>query len=154
MSIASTFTDIDECADEFSNPCSHTTTHCLNVHGSYTCECNKGYEKKGNKCEGNIFCLNSSFILSLLFFSKAQNKTQYHLQNYELFISDINECKTEIAGCNQICVNADGGYSCGCYRGFTLDDDRSHCNKGLCVDICVSCNIECFYSYTYILLKQ
>ena len=75
--------------------------------------------------------------------------------NYKImFISDINECKTEIAGCNQICINADGGYSCGCYRGFTLDDDRSHCNKGLCVDICVSCNIECFYSYTYILLKQ
>nr|XP_022296650.1 mucin-like protein [Crassostrea virginica] len=43
--------DIDECANEFLNTCSHSTTHCQNAHGSYTCECNNGYQKKGNECE-------------------------------------------------------------------------------------------------------
>lgn len=89
--------------------------------------------------------------VKVIYFVSIRHSTyRYHfksllqLRNYELFISDINECEANIAGCSQICENADGGYSCGCYFGFTLGDDRSHCNKGLCVHICLSCNLDVF----------
>ena len=86
----------------------------------------------------------------IYFVSICQSTYRYHfksffyqLRNYELFISDINECEANIAGCSQICENADGGYSCGCYFGFTLDDDRSHCIQGLN-----------FHTYLHILQPQ
>ena len=42
-------TDINECAN---NPCKNGAT-CVNLQGSYRCDCKSGYS--GNKCETGIF---------------------------------------------------------------------------------------------------
>ena len=44
----------------------------------------------------------------------------------------MNECKSNTHGCDQICINAIGGYNCECEFGFSLNDvDRRGCEKGI-----------------------
>ena len=33
---------------------------------------------------------------------------------------DINECSMNNGGCSQLCINANGNYSCSCYSGYEL----------------------------------
>ena len=43
-------------------------------------------------------------------------------------IADIDECALGISGCEQVCHNYDGGYSCECYSGYVLDTDQHNCS--------------------------
>ncbi|CAG9861087.1 unnamed protein product [Phyllotreta striolata] len=40
---------------------------------------------------------------------------------------DIDECQDNNGGCQQICVNKPGGYSCGCREGYKLRNDNTTC---------------------------
>uniref|UniRef100_A0A8C5TS44 Growth arrest specific 6 n=1 Tax=Malurus cyaneus samueli TaxID=2593467 RepID=A0A8C5TS44_9PASS len=42
---------------------------------------------------------------------------------------DIDECRTQNGGCNQLCLNKLGSYRCSCYSGYTLKDSK------ICEDI-------------------
>ena len=57
------------------------------------------------------------------------------------FFPDINECESNQNGCEQLCFNVPGSYSCDCHYGFRLDENRRSCSKGnafmQCVDYCV-----------------
>ena len=44
------FTDINECKN-VTDPC-HANATCNNTHGSYICDCHKGYDGDGKKCVG------------------------------------------------------------------------------------------------------
>ena len=48
--------DIDECSYAASSPCP-AYSQCLNAMGSYSCECEFGYEAVGSVCEGNIIII-------------------------------------------------------------------------------------------------
>ena len=50
------FIDIDECADEGSNDCSHS---CINSVGSFYCECDSGFalQEDGNTCTGILYSI-------------------------------------------------------------------------------------------------
>lgn len=41
------------------------------------------------------------------------------------FAADIDECKVQHGGCNQICLNKLGSYRCSCYSGYALKDSRT-----------------------------
>lgn len=45
---------------------------------------------------------------------------------YALFI-DINECDSGV--CPQSCLDNDGSYTCGCYSGYQLQDDKTSCSR-------------------------
>lgn len=47
--------DINECADLPLNPC-HLHADCLNVPGTYKCECRVGYTGNGLQCAGVYLC--------------------------------------------------------------------------------------------------
>ena len=47
------FIDIDECV---SNPCDSKAT-CTNEIGTFTCECDAGYEGNGITCQGIFFIM-------------------------------------------------------------------------------------------------
>ena len=44
--------------------------------------------------------------------------------------SDVGECLIGTHNCSQICLELDGGYKCGCYKGYRLADDGVTC-KGI-----------------------
>ncbi|RMC06587.1 hypothetical protein DUI87_16024 [Hirundo rustica rustica] len=45
------------------------------------------------------------------------------------FDADIDECRTQNGGCNQLCLNKLGSYRCSCYSGYALKDSK------ICEDI-------------------
>ncbi|XP_041355468.1 mucin-like protein [Gigantopelta aegis] len=56
---------------------------------------------------------------------------------------DIDECMLGIHGCQQNCMNFDGGYSCDCDVGFKLKHDRKTCERVPEDDPCVGSNTTC-----------
>ena len=55
---------------------------------------------------------------------------------FSLF-SDIDECKNNSGGCDHMCNNVIGSYSCECSKGYQLDRDGLTC-LGEKLKICVS----------------
>uniref|UniRef100_A0A915AMY7 EGF-like calcium-binding domain-containing protein n=1 Tax=Parascaris univalens TaxID=6257 RepID=A0A915AMY7_PARUN len=57
---------------------------------------------------------------------------------------DIDECVANNAGCEHVCNNEAGGYSCSCEGGFLLAPDKHSCydvnecliNNGECAQLC------------------
>lgn len=54
--------------------------------------------------------------------------------------SDINECALMTNPCQMICNNTEGGYSCSCGPGFTLNRDNSTCRD---IDECIAGSHVC-----------
>ena len=44
-----------------------------------------------------------------------------------LGVSDVDECATSTASCQQLCHNVPGSYNCDCYYGYRLAADRTTC---------------------------
>ena len=74
-------------------------------------------------------------------------------------MKDIDECSEGISGCDQLCSNTLGSYTCSCYSGYELDTDNHTCidieecidDNGGCEHTCVntigSYYCQCNYSY-------
>ena len=45
-------TDIDECRYFFSDNICDGNAECVNTHGSFICECKRGFNGTGKSCEG------------------------------------------------------------------------------------------------------
>ena len=41
---------------------------------------------------------------------------------------DTNECASDNGGCDQNCVNNNGGFSCTCNSGYTLNSNGKSCD--------------------------
>ena len=56
----------------------------------------------------------------------------YHDRPIQLCInsnlSDIDECALGISGCNQICTNTNGSYTCSCYLGYQISSNNRTCS--------------------------
>ena len=46
---------------------------------------------------------------------------------------DVNECSLGTAGCDQLCTNNIGSYTCGCNVGYYLLDDGHSCTGSVFV---------------------
>ena len=82
-----TCVDVDECS---SSPCEH---NCTNTMGSYWCSCLENFvlEEEGHMCE----C-----------------ESGYNITADRSECVDVDECVYENGGCDSICVNTAGGYTC------------------------------------------
>lgn len=109
---------MDECASSNNAGCDHI---CENTVGSYKCECRPGFivASDGHRCEGTLSL--AALLPETSLFS---------------FISDINECVNNNAGCDHECANELGSYRCSCKTGYTLAPDRHTCegNSGVSND--------------------
>ena len=113
------WSDIDECSTQ-KGLCRNG--QCLNTVGSFTCQCNVGYELSvdgrlctGTKLELSIFLIFLSVICTVCF---------TWCPSYIPFSSDINECAERPGTCGAgTCVNLNGSYSCICPPGYYLHED-------------------------------
>ena len=49
-------------------------------------------------------------------------------------VSDINECSDDDSnGCNHVCTNTDGSYTCYCNTGYELGIDQKTCVGMYCI---------------------
>ena len=43
------------------------------------------------------------------------------------FPADVDECAMNDTLCDQVCMNTEGGFSCGCMEGYALDAATNQC---------------------------
>lgn len=101
--------DINECALA-TDACNQ---NCHNTAGGYTCSCNTGYILNSDRrtCRGlSLPC------------------TSIKLMHITATIADIDECSSSSTnGCQDICVNNLGSYTCQCRTGYSLNADGRMC---------------------------
>ena len=95
---------------------------CVNVDGSYSCECFDGFERNDNDtlCIGKI----QIDISATLFHYVLQHtpvKLSIAITSTDVFHVDVDECATNNGGCGQGCAISDGS-------GSGLDNDQEPCN--------------------------
>ncbi|XP_078582062.1 uncharacterized protein LOC144865317 isoform X1 [Branchiostoma floridae x Branchiostoma japonicum] len=140
---------------------------CDNTDGSYTCRCPDDYilEPDNTTCALNgscgVTCNDPAYCVV------GENSTCACPQGYVLEsgvnCEDIDECSNStLHMCDPDggrCVNTEGGYSCECDAGFTLqadgttcqDDDEctTVCKNGDCTNVPGSFNCSCNSGYQY-----
>ncbi|PIO27103.1 hypothetical protein AB205_0019910, partial [Aquarana catesbeiana] len=113
--------DIDECQDRYTNNCNfYGYGYCVNTVGSYTCNCDSGYEyKEAFGCVDIDECADSS----LNDCDPVAICTNYYYESYTCTCPqgyygdgrhcDINECQQgTLCGSNEECMKFNGSYSC------------------------------------------
>ena len=134
--------DDDECL--LDHDCGRNST-CVNIKGSFTCDCNPGYIGDGktcvkgtctdDMCPTNAECVTPSkpdcrcingFELKLL--KSNQTDISDHI------CVDTDECSTPKGICHDkaVCSNSEGGYECNCQDGYFGDGQT--CFPGYCSD--------------------
>ena len=56
---------------------------------------------------------------------------KYMLSFVNFIFTDINECDEQTSGCEQVCINIAGSYTCACNAGYSLHTDGLSCNDGV-----------------------
>lgn len=117
--------DIDECSEL--KICHQV---CTNSRGSYKCSCKDGFQLQAdgicvktclNGCNGKGDCFNGRCYCFPGFNGDE--------------CLDIDECKYS-HGCEQICVNNPGSFTCKCVNGATLHQDGKRCIPSSCNRVC------------------
>ncbi|KAH9505774.1 hypothetical protein Btru_055751, partial [Bulinus truncatus] len=120
-------TDVDECQENTYN-CPNNS-HCTNVNGGYTCDCNSGYFKKttSNTCQ-TCACNMSNTVSCNPISGSCLCKTNWQGPTCD---DDIDECSnTNLYNCPSYstCNNTLGGYNCLCLSGFNKNISTNKCD--------------------------
>ncbi|XP_019480262.1 PREDICTED: EGF-containing fibulin-like extracellular matrix protein 1 isoform X1 [Hipposideros armiger] len=135
--------DIDECAAGTHN--CRTDQVCINLRGSFACQCPPGYQKRGEQCVDIDECTMPPFCHQRCvntpgsFYCQCSPGFQLAANNYTCV--DINECDASNQ-CAQQCYNILGSYICQCNQGYELSSDRLNCED---IDECRASSYLCQY---------
>ncbi|KAK6012951.1 EGF-like domain protein, partial [Ostertagia ostertagi] len=122
--------DINECSVGNAG-CSQL---CINLPGSYECQCKSGYimTYDGRTCEdinecvlNNGGCQHSCTNMPGGY--KCSCEEGYRLAEDGHSCYDVNECLVNNGGCSQLCRNDEGGRHCECFGGYVLGKDEKTC---------------------------
>ncbi|GFN91253.1 fibrillin-1 [Plakobranchus ocellatus] len=138
-------TDIDECVGN--NTCTQANRlHyvCVNLPGSFSCQCDEGYEDSMGTCvdvdecaadftnECNQNCNNTEGNYT------CSCNAGYLLATDGRICVDEDECTTGKHSCEDNCVNSEGSHSCSCRSGRELDSDNTTCFNAFTADSTVT----------------
>uniref|UniRef100_A0A669C277 EGF containing fibulin extracellular matrix protein 2a n=1 Tax=Oreochromis niloticus TaxID=8128 RepID=A0A669C277_ORENI len=131
--------DIDECRYRY---CQH---RCVNVPGSFSCQCEPGFQLAGNnrscidvnECEMGAPCSQRCYNTYGTFLCRCDQGYELGPDGFEC--KDIDECSYSSYLCQYQCVNEPGKFSCVCPEGYRLLGTR------MCQDIneCETGEHEC-----------
>ncbi|GFR69321.1 fibulin 1 [Elysia marginata] len=132
--------DLNECLYEdvpWGHNCSRSESQCVDVRGSYRCQCREGFHQvdqftcnKIEKCNGRV-CDKNSVCTTVGGLKDCRCMEGYELQDppYSWRCIDIDECsvprdhpKTHKCGNGTSCINTDGSYDCHCHSGYRRID--------------------------------
>ncbi|XP_023572248.1 EGF-containing fibulin-like extracellular matrix protein 1 isoform X3 [Octodon degus] len=135
--------DIDECVTGTHN--CRADQVCINLRGSFTCQCLPGYQKRGEQCVDIDECAVPPYCQQRCvntpgsFYCQCSPGFQLAANNYTCV--DINECDASNQ-CAQQCYNILGSFICQCNQGYELSSDRLNCED---IDECRTSNYLCQY---------
>ncbi|XP_019575371.2 EGF-containing fibulin-like extracellular matrix protein 1 isoform X1 [Rhinolophus sinicus] len=135
--------DIDECAAGTHNCRSDQV--CINLRGSFACQCPPGYQKRGEQCVDIDECTMPPYCHQRCvntpgsFYCQCSPGFQLAANNYTCV--DINECDASNQ-CAQQCYNILGSFICQCNQGYELSSDRLSCED---IDECRTSSYLCQY---------
>eukprot|EP00923_Selenidium_pygospionis_P040098 GHVN01069434.1.p1 GENE.GHVN01069434.1~~GHVN01069434.1.p1 ORF type:complete len:1113 (+),score=189.76 GHVN01069434.1:541-3879(+) len=152
-------TDINECK-EGNGGCSQI---CVNQPGRYSCFCEEGFETSKTdptKCDDVDECLSDNGGCGQICTNTIGGRDCscgegfYQDPNNSDNCRDVNECIGEVVGgdrgsgtanggCEQLCNNLPGGFDCGCFDGFQLEDNQVSCTD---IDECSISNGGCSHT--------
>uniref|UniRef100_A0A5F9DS81 EGF containing fibulin extracellular matrix protein 1 n=1 Tax=Oryctolagus cuniculus TaxID=9986 RepID=A0A5F9DS81_RABIT len=119
--------DIDECATGTHN--CRADQVCVNIRGSFACQCPPGYQKRGEQCvdidECTVppYCHQRCVNTPGSFYCQCSPGFQLAANNYTCV--DIDECRTSSYLCQYQCVNEPGKFSCMCPQGYQVVRSRT-----------------------------
>ncbi|XP_070235651.1 EGF-containing fibulin-like extracellular matrix protein 1 isoform X3 [Bos mutus] len=119
--------DIDECTAGTHN--CRADQVCINLRGSFACQCPPGYQKRGEQCvdvdECTIppYCHQRCVNTPGSFYCQCNPGFQLAANNYTCV--DIDECRTSSYLCQYQCVNEPGKFSCMCPQGYQVVRGRT-----------------------------
>ncbi|OXB63967.1 hypothetical protein ASZ78_006838 [Callipepla squamata] len=134
------------CKSDLPNQCSpdpcynEGTVRCEDLKGDFYCECKRGWQGKTCDKDG----VRGEKLTAVFSFG-----------------TDIDECKDQHGGCNQICLNKLGSYHCSCYSGYALKDSKTCedidecaasadiCGEARCKNLLSSYECVCDAGYRY-----
>ncbi|NWI59113.1 FBLN3 protein, partial [Smithornis capensis] len=135
--------DIDECATGTHN--CRADQVCVNLRGSFSCQCPPGYQKRGDQCvdmdECTVppYCHHRCVNTPGSYYCQCNAGFQLASNNHTCV--DINECDANNP-CAQQCYNILGSFICQCNPGFELSSDRINCED---TDECRTSSYICQY---------
>ncbi|XP_004609261.2 EGF-containing fibulin-like extracellular matrix protein 1 isoform X2 [Sorex araneus] len=135
--------DIDECTSGVHN--CRGDQLCINLRGSFSCQCPPGYQQRGGQCVDIDECAVPPYCQQRCvntpgsFYCQCSPGFQLAENNYTCI--DINECDASNP-CAQQCYNILGSFICQCNQGYELSSDRINCED---IDECRSSSYLCQY---------
>uniref|UniRef100_A0A672M1M4 EGF containing fibulin extracellular matrix protein 1 n=1 Tax=Sinocyclocheilus grahami TaxID=75366 RepID=A0A672M1M4_SINGR len=121
------------CIDDECSQSLHTCNAdqiCYNTRGSYTCQCNPGYQKHGEQCVDRNECMLSHYCMHRCVNTAGsyycECKDGYQLASNNHSCVDVNECD-QTQPCQHQCFNLLGSYVCQCDQGYELAPDSVSC---------------------------
>ena len=152
-------TDVNECEIGTAQCPDHST--CVNIEGSYECNCNDGWKKPANgknickdidecasddanKCPDDATCNNTEGSYECVCNDPLEEILTNPGPDSWFFCHDINECFNDVDNCVDVamCTDTLGSFFCTCPEGYTGDGvDTSSGGTG-CTEVAPECQCD------------
>ena len=81
------------------------------------------------------------FVRKFFAVGKGLCNPEEAIASFDFYVEDVNECEVKNGGCDQVCEDNDGSFTCSCNDGYSLMPDDSSCARKIVVPTIGHCSI-------------